>query len=61
MDYYYTIAIMDKGVKKYYADERGWIESKAEAIWFYDFQEVRNTIFDEGLDMEDVIIDKELL
>ena len=55
---YYTLAIMDNGVKKYYADEDGWITNKAEAVWFTDYQELKNVVFDEGLDMEDVIVEE---
>ncbi len=55
---YYTLAIIDRGVKKYYAGEDGWITDKSEAVWFTDYQNVKNVVFDEGLEMSEVIIEE---
>ena len=54
---YYVLAIMDNDKKKYYA-EHGWIANRGEAIWFTDYQNLQDIVFDEGLEMEDVIVEE---
>lgn len=54
---YYVLSIMDNGVRKYYA-EKGWITNRGEAIWFNDYQNVQDVVFEEGLDMDEVTIEE---
>lgn len=54
---YYTLAIKDNGIKKYYA-ESGWIDNKENAIWFTDYYNAVEIGFDEGLEEDEMIIEE---
>lgn len=58
MESYYLLSIKDNGKKKYYADTDGWIEDKAEAVWFTDYQNALNVAFDEDLDKDEFEIEE---
>lgn len=55
--WYYTLAIMDRGVKKYYADEDGWIVEREQAVWFTDYQNALNIAFEENLEEGEFMIE----
>lgn len=55
--WYYTLAIMDRGVKKYYADEDGWITEREQAVWFTDYQNALNIAFEENLEEGEFMIE----
>ena len=55
--WYYTLAIMDRGVKKYYADEDGRIVEREQAVWFTDYQNALNIAFDENLEEGEFMIE----
>lgn len=54
---YYTLAIIDNGIKKYYA-ESGWITDKENAVWFTEYENAVEIAFDEGLEEDEMIIEK---
>lgn len=56
--WYYTLAIIDNGKKKYYGDTDGWIADRSEAVWFTDYQNALNVAFDEGLDEGEFMIEE---
>lgn len=54
---YYTLAIIDNGIKKYYA-EAGWITNKENAIWFTEYENAVEIAYDEGLEEDEMIIEE---